>query len=143
MRPPIFFDLKCRFPSGISFNKMARGESGREGGAEGPPGSPNPRPGRPGGTPWVEVHLFRLGRGPIDIFRSSLGGRDQDRLEVRSILVKYGLKSLFAFKPPSERGFRIRFSPRDGTSLHPYRDGAVVFVDGEPKVNSSPWILVS
>ncbi|XP_073110945.1 uncharacterized protein [Elaeis guineensis] len=111
---------------------MARRESGREGGAEGPAGDPNPRPRRPAGTPWVEVHLFRRGRGPIDIFRSSLGGRDQDRLEVRSILARYRLKSVFAFKPPSERGFPIRFSP-DGTSLHPYRDGTVVFIDGEPK----------
>ncbi|WOL00341.1 hypothetical protein Cni_G09054 [Canna indica] len=40
--------------------------------------------------PEVEVHLFRMGRGPIDVFRLKLGGWDQDRLEVQDILDKYG-----------------------------------------------------
>ncbi|POO00307.1 WD repeat protein [Trema orientale] len=84
-------------------------------------------------VPEVEVHLFRRGKGPIDVFKSSLGGWDQDQLEVRNILDKYGLKSLFAFNPGSGRGVPIRFHPRKGRSLLPYKDGSVIFVDGEPK----------
>ncbi|XP_008808562.1 uncharacterized protein LOC103720575 [Phoenix dactylifera] len=96
--------------------------------------SPNPNP-RSVETkvPEVEVHLFRQGRGPIDVFRSKLGGWDQDRLEVQDILDKYGLKSLFAFNPSSGRGVPIRFSPRNGRSLLSYSDGSVVCIDGEPK----------
>lgn len=88
-------------------------------------------------APEVEVHLFRQGRGPVAVFRSKLGGWDQDRLEVQDILDKYGFKSLFAFNPSSGRGVSIRFSPRNGRSLLPYADGAVIFVDGEPKVSIS------
>lgn len=97
--------------------------------------SPNPNP-RSVETkvPEVEVHLFRQGRGPIDVFRSKLGGWDQDRLEVQDILDKYGFKSLFAFNPSSGRGVLIRFSPRNGRSLLSYSDGSVAFIDGEPKV---------
>lgn len=84
-------------------------------------------------VPEVEVRLFRQGRGPIDVFRSKLGGWDQDRLEVQDILDKYGFKSIFAFNPSSGRGVPIRFSPRNGRSLVSYSDGSVVFVDGEPK----------
>ena len=91
-------------------------------------------------VPEVEVHLFRQGKGPIDVFKSSLGGWDQDRLEVRNILDKYGFKSLFAFNPGSGRGVRIRFHPRNGRSLLPYKDGSVIYVDGEPKVG--PFYLV-
>ena len=85
-------------------------------------------------VPEVEIHLFRQGRGPIAVFKSSLGGWDQDQLEVRDILEKYGLKSMFAFNPQSGRGVPIRFHPRNGRSILTYRDGAVVYVDGEPKV---------
>ncbi|CAA6671713.1 unnamed protein product [Spirodela intermedia] len=84
-------------------------------------------------APEVEVHLFRQGRGPVAVFRSKLGGWDQDRLEVQDILDQYGFKSLFAFNPSTGRGVSIRFSPRNGRSLLPYADGAVIFVDGEPK----------
>lgn len=85
-------------------------------------------------VPEVEVHLFRRGKGPIDVFKSSLGGWDQDQLEVRNILDKYGLKSLFAFNPGYGRGVPIRFHPRNGRSVLLYKDGSVIFVDGEPKV---------
>ncbi|KAJ4966229.1 hypothetical protein NE237_018078 [Protea cynaroides] len=84
-------------------------------------------------VPEVEIHLFRQGKGPIDIFKSSLGGWEQDQLEVSDILEKYGLKSLFAFNPKSGRGVSIRFSSRNGRSLLPYKDGSVIFLDGEPK----------
>ncbi|KAA8537974.1 hypothetical protein F0562_027446 [Nyssa sinensis] len=84
-------------------------------------------------VPEVEVHLFRQGKGPIDVFKSSLGGWDQDHLEVRDILDKYGLKSIFAFNTESGRCAPIRFNPRNGRSLLPYTDGAVIFIDGEPK----------
>lgn len=83
--------------------------------------------------PEVEVHLFRRGKGPITVFKSSLGGWEQDQLEVRDILDKYGLKSLFAFTPGSGRGVPIRFHPRNGRSMLPYKDGSVLYVDGEPK----------
>ncbi|XP_074580114.1 uncharacterized protein LOC141836507 [Curcuma longa] len=83
--------------------------------------------------PEVEVHLFRRGRGPIDVFRSKLGGWEQDRLEVQDILDKYGFKSLFAYNSESGRGVPIRFSPRNGRSILSYADGSVVIVDGEPK----------
>ncbi|KAJ4818665.1 Eukaryotic translation initiation factor 3 subunit C [Rhynchospora pubera] len=109
---------------------------------------------------WIEVHLYRHGRGPISIFRSSLVGPGLDRLNVRSILSKYGLRSLFAFKPPSERGFGIgstsstaedlgctprqpavddvnrfgiRFDKANGLSVLRYKPGSVVFFDSEPK----------
>lgn len=84
-------------------------------------------------VPEVEIHLFRRGKGPIDVFKASLGGWEQNQLEVRDILDKYGFKALFAFNPESGRGVAIRFHPRNGRSLLSYRDGSVVFIDGEPK----------
>ncbi|KAJ8493633.1 hypothetical protein OPV22_015354 [Ensete ventricosum] len=99
--------------------------------------SPKPDPNSSSGdknkAPEVEVHLFRRGGGPIDVFRSKLGGWDQDRLEVQDILDKYGFKSLFAFNPESGRGVPIRFSSRNGRSILPYTGGSVVVIDGEPK----------
>ncbi|XP_040998999.1 uncharacterized protein LOC121244844 [Juglans microcarpa x Juglans regia] len=84
-------------------------------------------------VPEVEIRLFRQGKGPIDVFKSSLGGWDQDQLEVRDILDKYGFKSIFAFNPRSGRGLAIRFNSRNGRSVLTYRDGSVIYVDGEPK----------
>ncbi|KAF3326920.1 hypothetical protein FCM35_KLT08550 [Carex littledalei] len=81
----------------------------------------------------VEVHLYRRGRGPIAIFQSSLVGPGLNRLDVRSIMSQHGLRSLFAFKPPSERGFRIRFDLVKGQSVLHYKPGSVVFFDSEPK----------
>ncbi|KAG6785997.1 hypothetical protein NC652_005659 [Populus alba x Populus x berolinensis] len=83
-------------------------------------------------VPEVEIHLYRKGKGPINVFKSSLGGWDQDQLEVREILEKYGFKSIFAFNPASGRGAPIRFG-RNGRSMLGYRDGSVIHVDGEPK----------
>ncbi|XP_010243315.1 PREDICTED: uncharacterized protein LOC104587409 [Nelumbo nucifera] len=85
-------------------------------------------------VPEVEVHLYQRGKGPIEIFKSSLGGWDQDRLEVHSILEKYGFKSIYAFNPSSRRrSVPIRFNSKNGRSLLSYEDGSVVFIDGEPK----------
>ncbi|XP_042477517.1 uncharacterized protein LOC122058888 [Macadamia integrifolia] len=84
-------------------------------------------------VPEVEIHLFREGKGPIDVFKSSLGGWDQNQLEVADILEKYGFKSIFAFNPESGRGVSIRFNSRNGRSILPYTDGSVIFIDGEPK----------
>ncbi|MED6165580.1 hypothetical protein PIB30_100934 [Stylosanthes scabra] len=84
-------------------------------------------------VPEVEIHLYRQGKGPIAVFKTNLGGWEQDQLEVRDILEKYGLKSIFAFNPQSGRGVPIRFHPRNGRSILTYRDGASVYVDGEPK----------
>ncbi|CAL2276635.1 unnamed protein product [Prunus armeniaca] len=39
-------------------------------------------------VPEVEVYLYRQGKGLIDTFRTSLGGWDQNQLEVRDILDK-------------------------------------------------------
>ncbi|KAJ0971291.1 hypothetical protein J5N97_019250 [Dioscorea zingiberensis] len=101
---------------------------------EQPAGNPNPST-RSVKTkvPEVEVHLFRCGRGPIDVFLSGLGGWDQNQLEVQDILDKYGFKSLFAYNISSGRGVPIRFNARTGRSILPYTDGAVIYVDGEPK----------
>lgn len=93
--------------------------------------------------PEVEIHLFRRGTGPIDVFRSKLGGWEQDRLEVQDILDKYGFKSLFAYNSESGRGVPIRFSPRNGRSILSYADGSVVIVDGEPKVTIFQMFLSS
>ncbi|KAF7812767.1 uncharacterized protein G2W53_033743 [Senna tora] len=84
-------------------------------------------------VPEVEIHLYRQGKGPVGVFKSTLGGWDQDQLEVRDILDKYGFKSLYAFNPQSGRGVPIRFNPRNGRSMLSYRDGGVVYIDGEPK----------
>ncbi|XVE60866.1 hypothetical protein DITRI_Ditri05aG0161200 [Diplodiscus trichospermus] len=84
-------------------------------------------------VPEVEIRLYRRGKGPIDVFKSSLGGWDQDQLEVREILEKYGFKSIYAFNTQSGRGVPIRFHPRNGRSILGYRDGSVVHIDGEPK----------
>ncbi|KAF9610802.1 hypothetical protein IFM89_024934 [Coptis chinensis] len=84
-------------------------------------------------VPEVEIQLFNKGKGPIEIFKSSLGGWDQDRLEVVDILEKYGFKSLFAYNQKMGRGVPIRFNARNGRSLITYKDGSVIFVDGEPK----------
>ncbi|XP_011044828.1 PREDICTED: uncharacterized protein LOC105139892 [Populus euphratica] len=110
--------------------------------AEGTDGSGSP-PNEPKATqkrvrtnvPEVEIHLYRQGKGPIDVFKSSLGGWDQDQLEVREILEKYGLKSIFAFNPASGRGVPIPFG-RNGRSVLGYRDGSVIHVDGELKDSS-------
>ncbi|KAH0875675.1 hypothetical protein HID58_073037 [Brassica napus] len=66
-------------------------------------------------VPEVEIHLYRSGKGPIDVFKSNLGGWEQDQLEVRAILEKYGLKSIFAFNVEKGRGVPIRFQ-RNGRS---------------------------
>ncbi|XP_011074119.1 uncharacterized protein LOC105158905 [Sesamum indicum] len=84
-------------------------------------------------VPEVEVHVYKQGKGPIDVIKMALGGWDQDQLEVREILEKYGFKSVYALTPGSGRGVPIRFNPRNGRSLLTYRDGAVVYLDGEPK----------
>ncbi|XP_078164492.1 uncharacterized protein LOC144559348 [Carex rostrata] len=81
----------------------------------------------------VEVHLYRRGRGPIAIFQSTLVGPGLDRLDVRSIMSQHGLRSLFAFKPPSKRGFRIRFDLVNGQSVHRYKPESILFFDSEPK----------
>nr|XP_009610618.1 uncharacterized protein LOC104104278 isoform X2 [Nicotiana tomentosiformis]XP_016499427.1 PREDICTED: uncharacterized protein LOC107818030 isoform X2 [Nicotiana tabacum] len=84
-------------------------------------------------VPEVKVHLYRQGKGPIDEFTMPLGGWDQDQLEVREILDKYGFKSVYAFKPDTGRGVPIRFNPRNGRSILTYRDGSEIHIDGEPK----------
>uniref|UniRef100_A0ACD5VYS6 Uncharacterized protein n=1 Tax=Avena sativa TaxID=4498 RepID=A0ACD5VYS6_AVESA len=85
-------------------------------------------------APEVEVQLFRLGRGPVAVFRLPLGGYMQDQLEVGDILEKHGLKCVFAFDPASRsRGVAIRFNPRNGRSLLPYAADSTIFLDGEPK----------
>ncbi|XP_031487340.1 uncharacterized protein LOC116255609 [Nymphaea colorata] len=84
-------------------------------------------------SPEIEVHLFRGGKGPIDVFKSKLGGWGQDSLEVQDILDKYGFKSIYAFNPSSGRGVPIRFNHKNGRSILPYRPGAVIYVDGEPR----------
>ncbi|KAI3680250.1 hypothetical protein L2E82_21335 [Cichorium intybus] len=98
--------------------------------------SPNSKPRAKSVTtkvPEVEVHLYQRGEGPIDVFKSSLGGWDQDQLEVRDILDKYGFKSVYAYNTQSGRGVPIRFNARNGRSLLPYKDGSVIYIDGEPK----------
>ncbi|KAK4434140.1 hypothetical protein Salat_0576700 [Sesamum alatum] len=84
-------------------------------------------------VPEVEVHVYKQGKGPIAVIKMALGGWEQDQLEVREILEKYGFKSVYALTPGSGRGVPIRFNPRNGRSLLTYRDGAVVYLDGEPK----------
>ncbi|CAN6442280.1 unnamed protein product [Victoria cruziana] len=84
-------------------------------------------------SPEIEVHLFRSGKGPIDVFKTKLGGWGQDNLEVQDILDKYGFKSVYAFNPSSGRGVPIRFNPKNGRSVLSYRPGAVIYVDGEPQ----------
>ncbi|KAE8666606.1 hypothetical protein F3Y22_tig00112496pilonHSYRG00080 [Hibiscus syriacus] len=100
-----------------------------------PESDPNPRTAKTK-VPGVEIRLYRQGKGPIDVFKSSLGGWDQNQLEVRDILEKYGLKSIYAFCTQSGRGVPIRFHPRNGRSIIGYKDGSVVHIDGEPKVIS-------
>ncbi|KAK7315392.1 hypothetical protein VNO77_33938 [Canavalia gladiata] len=85
-------------------------------------------------VPEVEIQLYRQGKGPIAVFKSALGGWEQNQLEVRDILDKHGLKCIYAFNPQAGgRGVPVRFHPRNGRSLLTYRDGAVVYLDGEPK----------
>ncbi|XP_040383735.1 uncharacterized protein LOC121055363 [Oryza brachyantha] len=87
--------------------------------------------------PSVEVRLFRRGAGPVAVFRSPLVGPRRDRLQVRAIQAEHGLRALFAFKPEAPlRGLRIRPDPATGgCSAVPFRDGAVIALDGEPKVS--------
>lgn len=96
-------------------------------------------------VPEVKVHLYKQGKGPIDEFTSPLGGWEQDQLEVRNILDKYGFKSVYAFKPETGRGVPIRFNPRNGRSILTYRDGSDIYIDGEPKVQPSHsihnWVI--
>ncbi|KAK4354641.1 hypothetical protein RND71_026835 [Anisodus tanguticus] len=99
---------------------------------------PNPNPNPPNRTrsvrtnvPEVEVHLYRRGKGSIDVFKAYLSGWDQDQLDVREILDKYGFKSVYAFKPDTGRGVPIRFNPRNGRSIITYRDGSKIYIDGD------------
>ncbi|EPS62899.1 hypothetical protein M569_11895, partial [Genlisea aurea] len=84
-------------------------------------------------VPEAEVHIYKRGKGPIGVANMALGGWNQDQLEIRDILDKYGFKSVYAFAPGSGRGAPIRFNQRNGRSLLSYRDGSVVYLDGEPK----------
>lgn len=84
-------------------------------------------------VPEVEVHLYKQGKGPIAVFKSALGGWDQDQLEVRDILHKYGFKAIYAFNAVSGRAVPIRFHPKNGRSILPYKDGTVIHIDGEPQ----------
>ncbi|KAK2420727.1 WD repeat protein [Trifolium repens] len=85
-------------------------------------------------VPEVEIHLFRQGKGPVVVFKSALGGWEQDQLEVGDILEKHGLKTVYTFNHQSRvRGVPVRFNPKNGRSILSYRDGAVVYLDGEPK----------
>ncbi|KAF8705760.1 hypothetical protein HU200_030963 [Digitaria exilis] len=84
--------------------------------------------------PFVEVRLYRRGAGPVAIFWSDLSGPRRDRLDVRRIQANHGLRALYAFKPEgSRRGLRIRCDPAAGYSALPFRDGAAIALDGEPK----------
>ncbi|CAH9085293.1 unnamed protein product [Cuscuta europaea] len=94
---------------------------------------PTPQTSTPSKVPEVEIHLYRRGKGPIDVFKSSLVGWGQDQLEVRDILDKYGFKTIHAFNPDSGRGVPILFSARNGRSIFTYSDGSIIHVDGEPK----------
>lgn len=92
--------------------------------------------------PFVEVRLYRRGVGPVAIFRSDLSGPRRDRLDVRRIQANHGLRALYAFKPEgSRRGLRIRFDPAAGYSALPFRDGAAIALDGEPKVSDWPFLF--
>ncbi|XP_066316995.1 uncharacterized protein [Miscanthus floridulus] len=87
-------------------------------------------------VPFVEVRLYRRGAGPVAIFRSDLSGPGRDRLDVRRIQASQGLRALFAFRPEGPRrgrGLRIRCDPAAGYSALPFRDGAVIALDGEPR----------
>jgi hypothetical protein len=85
--------------------------------------------------PFVEVRLYRRGADPVALFRSRLAGPRRDRLDVRRIQTEHGLRALFAFKPgDSRRGLLIRPDPVAGYSALPFRNGAVIVLDGEPKV---------
>lgn len=85
-------------------------------------------------VPEVELHVYRQGKGPIAVSKTRLGGWDQDQLDVRDILEQYGFKCIYAFNPnDGGRTVPIRFHPRNGRSLLPYKDGSVVCIDGEPK----------
>ncbi|XP_020553718.1 uncharacterized protein LOC105173478 [Sesamum indicum] len=84
-------------------------------------------------VPEAEVQVYKQGKSPIDVIKMAVSGWDQDQLEVREILEKYGFKSVYALTPGSGRGVPIRFNPRNGRSLLTDRDGAVVYLDGEPK----------
>ncbi|VFQ94985.1 unnamed protein product [Cuscuta campestris] len=84
-------------------------------------------------VPEVEISLYRRGKGPIAVFKSSLGGWGQDQLEVRDILDKYGFKSIHAFNPDSGRGLPIPFNPKNGRSILTYSHGSSINVDGEPR----------
>lgn len=85
----------------------------------------------------VEIHLFRQGEGPIAIFKSELGGSEHSQLDVRQILRNHSLKSIFAFNPRSGRAAPIRFNTKTGNSVLSYRNGAVLYIDSEPKVSLS------
>lgn len=86
--------------------------------------------------PSVEVSLYRRGAGPAKVFLSGLRGPRRDRLDVRGIQAEHALRALFAFKSEvSCRGLRIRPDPATGHSAVPFRDGAAIALDGEPKVN--------
>nr|CAD1843079.1 unnamed protein product [Ananas comosus var. bracteatus] len=99
--------------------------------------NPNPNPRSEGeSAPWVEVHLFRRGRGPVGVFRSRLGGAAGDRLDVRGILAEHGLRSLFAFQAPSHRGFPSASPPPMAGPASPSGPDPSSSSTGTPRI---PW----
>ncbi|KAL5076582.1 hypothetical protein RYX36_015566, partial [Vicia faba] len=58
---------------------------------------------------------------------------EQNRLDVRQILHKHSLKSIFAFNPRSGRAALIRFNPETKNSILHYRNDVVLYIDSEPK----------
>ncbi|GER46331.1 mitochondrial import inner membrane translocase [Striga asiatica] len=65
----------------------------------------------------MKVHVYKQGKGPIDIIKMGLAGWDQDQFEVREIMDKYGFKSMYTFTPGFGRGVPIQFNLRNGRSL--------------------------
>ncbi|KAL5079431.1 hypothetical protein RYX36_007852, partial [Vicia faba] len=58
---------------------------------------------------------------------------EQNCLDVRHILHKHSLKSIFTFNPRYDRVAHIRFNPENRNSALPYRNDVVLYIDNEPK----------
>ncbi|MCO5553877.1 hypothetical protein L7F22_007403 [Adiantum nelumboides] len=85
-------------------------------------------------SPEVQVELYIRGKGPVRVFKETLKGWDQKRLDLDRIMRAEKLKAVYAFSLSDGRGNRLLANPRNGLSFLSYsgRPDVLIRIDGEP-----------
>ncbi|MCO5566384.1 hypothetical protein L7F22_020061 [Adiantum nelumboides] len=84
--------------------------------------------------PEVQVELYIRGKGPVRVFKETLKGWDQNRLDLDRIMRAEKLKAVYAFSLSDGRGNRLLANPRNGLSFLSYsgRPDVLIRIDVEP-----------